>query len=73
MIAEHVAAYAAGLYDAGGVLTWTQVSAAVAAAGMGSYSEEELANDAASYRRRHVAPGAIAFLNQLRRRQAVRK
>jgi hypothetical protein len=71
MLAEHVAAYAAGIFDASNArnnpkgLSWTEVSAIVAAAGMGSYSEDELADSCASYRRGHVAPGALRFLNQL--------
>lgn len=74
MIPEYIAAYAAGIYDAGTAgekrlgLTWTQVSAVVAAAGMGSYGDDELADAAAAYRRAHVSPEAIAFLNSLRRR-----
>lgn len=68
MLAEHVAAFAAGLYDgAAGALSWTQISAAIAAAGMGSYSEDELMDAAAAYRRGHVSPGALVFLNQLRK------
>jgi len=71
MLAEHVAAYAAGLYDAlnaRGTFTWAQVSACIAAAGMGSYNDDELADSAAAYRRSHVAPAALGCLNSLIRK-----